>query len=482
MTTPLEKYEAVIGLEVHAQLATASKLFCPCSTVFGKPPNTNICPVCTGQPGTLPVLNRRAVEMAIKAGLAFHCTIREKSVFARKNYFYPDLPKGYQISQYEFPLCVAGHLDIPVENGGMKKIEILRIHMEEDAGKLVHDAGHPDKSHADLNRCGVPLIEIVSGPDLRAPSEAAAYYQTLRNILVYLDVCAGNMQEGNLRCDANISVRVRGSKKLGTRTEIKNVNSFKFVENALKYEIGRQIELLERGGSVAQETLGWNPQKGKTEVMRSKEEAHDYRYFPDPDLLPLVVDAAWVEGVRGRLPELPREMAERFVRQFEIPQYNADVLTQEKPVALYFEEAVRRFNAPKKISNWILSELLRELRERDCDIRDIRVPPRNLADLIALIEKGTISGAIAKEVFAAMMETGAEAGAIVAEKGMTQISDAGAIEKIVDDILAREPENVARYKSGKTNVLGFFVGQVMKASQGKANPKLINEVLKKKLT
>ena len=467
------KYEAVIGLEVHAQLRTASKLFCSCSTQFGLPPNTAICPVCTAQPGTLPVLNQAAVTMAIKAGLALNCTIQEKSVFARKNYFYPDLPKGYQISQYELPLCLNGHLG---------PVHIQRIHIEEDAGKLLHDYGSPDKSHVDLNRCGTPLIEIVSGPDLRSAEDAADYLRTLRNILVYLDVCDGNMQEGSLRCDANISIRPEGNKAFGTRAEIKNVNSFKFLEKAIQFEIRRQTELVESGGRVVQETRLFNSARGTTESMRSKEEAHDYRYFPDPDLLPLIVDKPWIEKVKKGLPELAEARAARFVGAFGLPEYDAGVLTAEKPMADFFEACVAAYNAPKKISNWIMAELMRELKTTEADITSIKIKPAALAKLVELIDQGTISGAIAKTVFAEMFATGEEPQAIVQKKSLTQVSDTGAIEKTIDQILAAQPENVTAYKAGKTNVFGHFVGSVMKAMQGKANPKLVNEILKKKLS
>ncbi|OGQ04467.1 MAG: aspartyl/glutamyl-tRNA amidotransferase subunit B [Deltaproteobacteria bacterium RIFCSPLOWO2_01_44_7] len=474
------KYEAVIGLEVHAQLLTKSKLFCACSTKFGAQPNTNICPVCTGQAGALPVLNKTAVEMAIKAGLALNCTIREKSIFARKNYFYPDLPKGYQISQYEFPICLNGYLDIQL-NGEPKKIHIQRIHMEEDAGKLLHDTGSPDVSHVDLNRCSTPLIEIVSGPDLSSPEEAGDYLRKLRNILVYLEVCDGNMQEGSLRCDANVSIRPKGSKEFGTRAEIKNVNSFKFLESAITYEIERQAKVLDGGGKIVQETRLWNQAKGETFSMRSKEEAHDYRYFPDPDLLPLVVDQVWIEKIKGTLPELGETKAKRFVSQFGIPEYDAKVLTAEKPLAQYFEECVKNYNAPKKLSNWIMAELLRELKLRNQDITEIKLKPKQLARMVQLIDEGTISGAIAKTIFMEMLNTGEAADKIIEAKGLKQVSDTGAIEACVDKILAKEIENVQRYKSGKTNVFGFFVGAVMKEMQGKANPKIVNEILKKKL-
>ena len=474
------EYDVVIGLEVHAQLLTKSKLFCACSTQFGSPPNTNICPVCTGQPGTLPVLNKAAVEMAIKAGLGFNCAIQEKSIFARKNYFYPDLPKGYQISQYEKPICLNGYLDIQTD-GKTKRIPIQRIHIEEDAGKLVHDLGNPKVSHVDLNRCSTPLIEIVSGPDIFSTTEATEYLKKLRNILVYLEVCDGNMQEGSLRCDANISLKPKGSKEFGTRAEIKNLNSFKFLENAIHYEIKRQTEVLESGGKVVQETRLWSQEKQRTESLRSKEEAHDYRYFPDPDLLPLVVDQLWVEKVKSDLPELPTAKAKRFVDQYKIPEYDSNILTAEKALANYFEACISCYNAPKKLSNWIMAELLRELKQREQDISQIRLQPKQLARMVELIDQGTISGAIAKTIFMEMMDSGEDPDKIVAAKGLQQISDTSPIEACIDKILAREKENVTRYKSGKTNVFGFFVGAVMKEMQGKANPKMVNELLKKKL-
>lgn len=477
-----EKYEAVIGLEIHAQLRTQSKLFCACSTSFHSEPNTNICPVCTAQPGALPVLNKMAVEMAIKAGLSLHCSIQEKSVFARKNYFYPDLPKGYQISQYELPLCLNGYIDI-IKDEKPKRVTIQRIHMEEDAGKLLHDAGHQKVSHVDLNRCSIPLIEIVSGPDIRTPQEAAEYYRTIRNILVYLEVSDGNMQEGSLRCDANVSIRMKGQNEFGTRTETKNVSSFKFVESAITYEINRQIDLIENGERVIQETRLWDSVKQETRSMRSKEEAHDYRYFPDPDLLPLIVDQKWIQGIQKKLPELATQKAERFVKQFGIPKYNADVLTAEKPIAAYFEKAVATHNYPLKISNWILSELMRELKEREMQITEIKVTPKQLGSLIDLIEKGAINGKIAKEIFMEMMDSGKEPETLIKEKGLEQVSDAEAIETCIAEILAKPEEsvNIAKWKSGKSSVLGYFVGLVMKKMKGKGNPKIINDILRKKL-
>ncbi len=473
-------YEPVIGLEVHAQLRTRSKMFCGCSTSFGDPPNTNICPVCMGHPGTLPVVNRAAIEMAVKTGLALGCDIQEQSVFARKNYFYPDLPKAYQISQYEFPLCFGGRVPIRTD-GAVKEIALIRIHLEEDAGKLLHDYGHENASHVDFNRCGVPLIEIVSGPDLRSPREAGDYLRTLRNVLVYLDVCEGNLQEGNFRCDANISIRPRGQEQFGTRTEMKNLNSFRAVERAIAYEIERQTKVLDDGGTVVQETRLWNDAAGRTESMRSKEEAHDYRYFPDPDLLPLVVDERQIARIRETLPELAGARAERFVHEHGIPDADAIVLTDDKTLADYFEQVVAAGAPAKKAANWILSELLRVLKEVEEGVAASPVTSGQLAELIRLVEEGTISGKIAKEVVEEMATTGDDAAAIVERKGLRQLSDAGELEQIVDEVIAANPKQLEQYRGGKTAVMGFFVGQVMKATKGQANPKLVNELLKKKL-
>jgi aspartyl-tRNA(Asn)/glutamyl-tRNA(Gln) amidotransferase subunit B len=475
-------YEAVIGLEVHAQLLTRSKIFCGCSTEFGAPPNTHVCPVCLGMPGVLPVLNRQVAEFALRAGLALHCQIREKSLFARKNYFYPDLPKGYQISMFEAPLCEHGWLEIPAD-GKSKRVSIIRIHMEEDAGKLVHAGEFEDaaESFVDLNRAGVPLMEIVSGPDLRSPEEAAEYMRTLRNILVYLEVCDGNMEEGSLRCDANVSIRPRGEQKFGTRAELKNMNSFRHVEKALAFEIERQKRVLESGGKVVQETRLWNAEAGKTTSMRGKEESHDYRYFPDPDLVPLVVDRDWIERVRSGLPELPEQKRARFIAQYGLPEYDAGVLTAEKALADYFEATVKAGVEPKPASNWIMAELLRELKEDERDLRDCPVKPNQLADLIQLIHAGTISGKIAKSVFVEMFKTGRDPAAIVEEKGLKQVTDTAAIEQAIDEVIAKNPTQLEQYRAGKVKVFGFFVGQVMKATSGKANPELVNELLKKKL-
>lgn len=474
------EFETVIGLEVHAQLLTKSKMFCACSTQFGAAPNTNICPICSGQPGVLPVVNHAAVEMAIKTGLALSCTINLKSEFSRKNYFYPDLPKGYQITQYEYPICENGKLSVFFD-GGEKEISIVRIHLEEDAGKLLHDLGHENSSHVDLNRCGVPLIEIVSGPDIRSPQEGVAYLKTLRSILMYLGVCDGNMQEGSFRCDANLSVMPKGSKKFGTRTELKNLNSFKALERALIYEQKRQTSVINSGDKVVQETLLWNEKEGKTLSMRGKEEAHDYRYFPEPDLNLLVLDEKSISSIKGLLPELADARAGRFVREYQLPEYDAKVLTTDKPLADYYEDTIKHYNSPKKISNWIMTELLRELKNSNQEITDCKITPKNLASIIEMIDAGTISGKIAKDIFIDMFANGDSPEKIVKERGLEQVSNSAEIEKIIDQIISQEEDNVKKYKSGKTNILGHFVGQVMKLTKGKANPQVVNELLKKKL-
>jgi aspartyl-tRNA(Asn)/glutamyl-tRNA(Gln) amidotransferase subunit B len=477
----MSKYETVIGLEVHAQLRTLSKMYCSCSTAFGDGPNTNICPVCTGHPGTLPVVNARAIELAIKAGLALGCEIQTKSVFSRKNYFYPDLPKAYQISQFNLPLCLGGQVPIQTE-GEKKSISLTRIHLEEDAGKLLHDLGHQNESYVDFNRCGVGLIEIVSEPDMRSPKEAGDYLRTLRNILVYLDVCEGNLQEGNFRCDANVSIRAVGQEKLGTRTEMKNLNSFKAVERAIAYEVVRQGEVLEAGGEVTQETRLWNDAEGRTEPMRSKAEAHDYRYFPDPDLLPLIIEADLIKKIGGNLPELAGERADRFITEMSITEADAITLTDDKHIAGYFEAVVAAGAPAKKAANWILSELLRELNKDNREITNCPVMPEHLAELIGLIESGTISGKIAKDVFSEMYKTAEAPQKIVEAKGLVQMSDSSELEGVVDEIIAASPKQLEQYRSGKTAVLGFFVGQVMKATKGKANPKMVNEILNRKLS
>ena len=474
------EYEAVIGLEVHAQLLTRSKVFCGCSAAFGADPNTHTCPICTGMPGSLPVLNRKAVEFAVRMALATNCEVTPLSLFARKNYFYPDLPKGYQISQYELPLAVNGSVEIPAADGEKKRVGITRIHMEEDAGKLFHDEAKPF-SYVDFNRTGVPLLEIVSEPDLRTPQEAADYLRLLRAILQYLEICDGNMEEGSLRCDANVSIRPMGTQTLGTRTEVKNMNSFRHVERALAYEIERQHKVLDEGGTVVQETRLWDPQKGITESMRGKEEAHDYRYFPDPDLVPLTVSPEWIEEIKKGLPELPLQRKDRFVREYQIPEYDAGVITSSKTLADYYEECVRIFPEPKQVSNWIMGDLLRLLKEDDREVEDCPVTPGQLAEMLGLIKDGTISGKIAKTVFEDMYKTGKGAAEIVKEEGLVQITDESALEKAVDEVLQNHPNEVDAYKGGRDKLFGFFVGQVMKATQGKANPKLVNEILKKRL-
>ena len=474
------KYEAVIGLEVHAQMLTDTKIFCGCSTKFGAEPNTQTCPVCIGMPGVLPVLNKKALEFAIRTGLATNCTISPYSRFARKNYFYPDLPKGYQISQYEHPICEHGHIEVVVE-GNVKKIGITRIHMEEDAGKNIHEGGG-NYSFVDLNRTGVPLMEIVSEPDIRSPREAAEYMKKLRAILRYLGVCDGNMEQGSLRCDANVSVRPEGQKEYGTRAEIKNINSFKFVEKAIEYEIKRQIKIMENSGKVIQETRLWDANRGLTESMRSKEEAHDYRYFPEPDLVPITVKQSRIDEIRASLPELPDARRKRFVSDFGLPEHDADLLTSEKTVAEWFEESVKAGGQPKAVSNWIMGELMRMLNEKNMSIENCPLKPEQLAGMLLLIDKGTISSKMAKNVFSEMFSTGRAAEVIVSEKGLLQISDESAIEKAVDEIIAKHQNEAERFKAGEEKLLGFFVGQVMKATKGKANPQMLNDLLKKKLS
>lgn len=473
------EYEAVIGLEVHAQLLTETKIFCGCSTKFGAEPNTNVCPVCLGMPGVLPVLNRKVVDFAIKLALATNCSVAPVSRFARKNYFYPDLPKGYQISQYKLPIAENGWLDVTTD-GITRRIRIRRIHMEEDAGKLIHDE-HQPLSYVDFNRAGVPLLEIVSEPDIRSPEEAAAYLKTLRDIVVYLGICDGNMEEGSFRCDANVSLRPMGSRELGVKTELKNMNSFRNVQRALEFEIRRQRALLEKGEQIVQETRLWDAAKGVTVGMRAKEEEHDYRYFPDPDLVPVVVDKAWIEKIRKTIPELPDQKRKRFSEHYGLPEKDIEVLVSDQNLANYFEKAVEAFNNPKMVSNWILSELLRELNRSGHSPSDCPVPPENLAELLFLIENGTISGKIAKSVFDEMYRSGKKASEVVEEQGLRQVADEGLIEQVVDEVLKAYPSEVDRYRKGEAKLMGFFVGQVMKRTQGKANPKLVNEVLSSKL-
>ncbi len=475
------EFEVVIGLEVHAQLNTNTKIFCGCTTQFGSDPNTNTCPVCLGMPGVLPVLNKKVVEYAMKMALATNCQITRTNQFARKNYFYPDLPKGYQTSQFDLPIAEHGWVDIEVE-GKTSKIGLTRIHMEEDAGKLVHDEREP-KSYVDLNRTAVPLIEIVSEPDIRSPEEAVAYLKKIHATLRYLDICDGNMQEGSFRCDANISLRPVGQEELGTRTELKNMNSFRNVQRALEYEIRRQRDVLLEGEKVVQATLLWDADRNVTNSMRSKEEAHDYRYFPCPDLIPIVIDDNWLEEIRQTLPELPDQRKARFINEFELPDYDAEVLTADKDLADYFEAAFLSYNNAKKLSNWIMTELMREFKGEDAmDISSCKVNPENLAALLAMIEKGTISGKIAKTVFSDMLVSGKTAETIVKEKNLVQMSDEGDLVKIVQDILADNPTQVEQFKAGKTKVMGFFVGQLMKKTKGRANPQMANKLFSKELS
>jgi aspartyl-tRNA(Asn)/glutamyl-tRNA(Gln) amidotransferase subunit B len=474
-------WETVIGLEIHAQLATGSKIFSSSSTAFGAEPNTQANLVDLGYPGVLPVLNGDAVRMAIRFGLATGATVARRSVFARKNYFYPDLPKGYQISQYERPVVEDGSLDIVLEDGTHKTIGITRAHLEEDAGKSLHEDFH-GLSGIDLNRAGTPLLEIVSEPDLRSAKEAVAYMKKIHTLVRYLDICDGNMQEGSFRCDANVSVRPVGQAEFGTRAEIKNLNSFRFVERAINYEIERQIDLIEGGGKVVQETRLYDPDKGETRSMRSKEEANDYRYFPDPDLLPLAIDEATIDDVRKHLPELPDEKAARFVREHGLSDYDAGVLTASKELAQYYETVVAKLGSqPKLAANWVMGELSGALNKENLDVTQSRVGADALAGLLARIVDNTISGKIAKDVFEAMWSEGAGADAIIEAKGLKQITDTSAIEKAIDEVMAKNPGQLADYRSGKDKLFGFFVGQVMKATGGKANPAQLNELLKKKL-
>jgi aspartyl-tRNA(Asn)/glutamyl-tRNA(Gln) amidotransferase subunit B len=478
----LARYEPVIGLEVHCQLLTRTKLFCGCRNEFGGEPNSKVCPVCLGLPGSLPVLSRHAVTLAIRAALATGCTVQPVSIFARKNYFYPDLPKGYQISQYDEPLATDGHLEIP-SGDGFRRIRLHRIHMEEDAGKLLHEgfSWSTEKSGVDFNRGGVPLIEIVTHPDLRTAEEAHDYLTALKAVLLYAGVSDCNMEEGSLRCDANVSVRKRGSEALGTRAEIKNLNSFKNVARAIDHEVARQVAVIESGGAVVQETRLWNADKAQTASMRSKEEAHDYRYFPEPDLPPLVVSAAWVEEVRASLPELPAEKRRRFAEEYGLSVYDAGVLTLSRDVADYFEVVARASGNSKASSNWVMNEVLGQLKSDDRPLSLSKVAPGSLASLIGLIDAGTISGKTAKDVFSKMWETGQAPQAIVEREGLGQVSDEGALEAAVAEILAASPDQVATYRKGKTSTFGWFVGQVMKKTGGKANPNVVNLLLKKAL-
>ena len=471
-----DKYEAVIGLEVHGQLLTKSKMFCSCPNLFGSDPNTQICPVCTGQPGSLPVINQKAVELGVRAALALHCQIHEESIFARKNYFYPDLPKGYQISQYERPFCTKGWIAIRLKSGEEKKIGITRIHFEEDAGKSVHE------SHAtlvNLNRAGVPLVEIVSEPDMRTSHEAGQYLRTLRNILRYADISDGDMEKGNFRCDANISVRPIGQKQFGTKVELKNINSFRFVEKAIEFEIERQIEAIESGEKIVQQTRSWNSARGTTEVMRHKEEAHDYRYFPEPDLPPLVISTSWQEEIAKAMPELPDAKRERFKTLYSLSDYDASVLTGSRELARYFEEVVAATKNAKASANWVMNELLGRLNAASKEIEESPVTSQHMGQLIQKIESGEISGKIAKTVFEEMFATSRAPAEIIKEKGLVQISDTGQLEGVIRKVIEANPGQAADYKAGKVKLLGFFVGQVMKETKGQANPAVLNELVKK---
>jgi len=476
------KYEPVIGLEVHVQLLTESKIFCSCSTHFGDPPNTNVCPVCLGMPGTMPVLNRKAVEFAVLAAMALNGRVNETSIFARKNYFYPDLPKGYQISQYDKPLAEFGWIVVP-SGAGEKKIGITRLHLEEDAGKSLHEgfAGSADTTAIDLNRTGVPLIEIVSEPDIASPDEAYEYLTRLKEIILYTGVSDCNMEEGSLRCDANVSVRPRGQREFGTKTEIKNVNSFRFIREALEYEIGRQIEVIDSGGPITQETRLYNANEGKTYSMRSKEEAHDYRYFSEPDLQPLVVDAKWQAQIRATLPELPEARRKRFIADYGITEYDAGVLTATKTLADEFESAAKEAKNPKRVANLVQSELMGRLKAKGLEIAQSPISMKGVAMSADLVESGAISGKMLKELYDLSFERGQDFPTVYEKEKPRQITDTSAIEKMIDQVIAANPKQVEQYRAGKKTVTGFFVGQVMKASKGQANPQMVNELLAKKL-
>ncbi len=483
MSAAAPPFETVIGLEVHAQLSTRSKMFCGCAPAFGAAPNSQTCPVCQGMPGVLPVINRRAVEFGIRTALALGCRVNEHNRFARKHYYYPDMPKNYQISQYEEPLAEHGVLEIEV-GGAARAIGIQRIHLEEDVGKLVHEGtlDTAQASQVDFNRAGVPLLEIVSKPEIRSPEEAAAYLRALRSILVYLGVCDGNMEEGSLRCDANISLRPSGASVLGVKVEIKNMNSFRNVQHALEHEVKRQERALGAGEAIVQETRLWDPDRGRTVSMRSKEYAHDYRYFPEPDLPPLRVEAPWVEAIRATLPELPAARRRRFAEAYGLSAYDADLLTQGRALADYFEAAARAHAHPKTVANWVLNELLRELpADDDRAVAACPIPPANLAGLLGLVEGGTISGKMAKDVFDTMYRTGETAEAIVAREGLSQVADASELGRVVAEVLAAHPKVVEDWRGGKKAALGFLVGQVMKATGGRANPAVVNRLLGEKL-
>ncbi|AEG59580.1 Asp-tRNA(Asn)/Glu-tRNA(Gln) amidotransferase subunit GatB [Desulforamulus ruminis] len=478
----MTQYETIIGIEVHVELKTNTKIFCNSTTEFGGDPNTHVCPVCLGLPGTLPVLNKKVVEYAVRAGLALNCSIANFSKFDRKNYYYPDLTKNYQISQYDLPIAEQGYLDIEVD-GQEKRIGITRLHMEEDAGKLVHQGNIMTTPYSlvDYNRAGVPLIEIVSEPDMRSPEEARAYAEKLRAVIQYTGVSDCRMEEGSLRCDANISVRPVGQKELGTKSEIKNMNSFRALQRALAYEVERQIGVLESGGQVVQETRTWDEARGITLSMRSKEQAHDYRYFPDPDLVPLVLDPQWIDFIRQSLPELPDQRRARYVQEFGLPVYDAGILTLTKEMSDFFEQTIQQYDNPKAVSNWMMGEMSRLLNAGGMEIVQCKIKPAQLASLLKLIDKGTISGKIAKTVFEEMFASGKDPEAVVQEKGLVQISDEGAIAAVVDEVIAANPKSVEDFRAGKEKAIGFLVGQVMRATKGKANPELVNKLLKEKL-
>ena len=478
----IAKYEPVIGLEVHVQLGTRTKIFCTCPTSFGAPPNTNVCPVCLGLPGALPVLSKLAVELAMKASLALNCRIRPMSRFARKNYFYPDLPKGYQISQYDEPLAEHGYVDITVD-GMHKRVGITRVHMEDDAGKSIHDGFRDSDSYSyvDLNRCGTPLIEIVSDPDIRSSDEAHAFLTELKQVLQFVEVSTCDMEKGHLRCDANVSVRLRGAKEFGTKVEVKNLNSFRFAKMALDHEIARQVGLLEAGAKIHQETRLYNVETGETVGMRSKEQAHDYRYFPEPDLVPLRIGNKWLAAVKADMPELPQQKRERFIQSYGLREYDAQILTQTRPMAEYYEQAAKISADPKTTANWMLGDLSGALNAAGKEITASPVSFQSLGELISLLNRGELNGPLAKKIFAKMFESGESPGAIMDREGLRQISDSGALDKVVEDVLAANRKQVEQYRGGKTAVLGYLVGQVMKASRGQANPGAVNELLKQKL-
>ncbi len=473
-------FDVVIGVEVHAQLRTHTKLFCGCQTSFGLPPNTQVCPTCLGLPGSLPVLNAQAVNLAIRTGLALNCDITPTNQFSRKNYFYPDLPKGYQISQYDQPICGLGSLEIVVD-GQKKRVRIRRAHLEEDAGKNIHQE-RGEGSRVDLNRAGTPLLEIVTEPDLHSSEEVDAYLKALRDLLMYLDVCDGNMEQGSFRCEPNVSLKPEGSDTLGTKVELKNINSFRFAKDAVEYEILRQQEVLREGGTVQQETRLWDVEKGQTAVMRSKEEAHDYRYFPDPDLLLVKVEDEHIQNIRGTIPELPEARLRRFLTDYELPEYDARILTDSKEVADYFEACVKQFAQPKTVSNWVMGELLREWNASGISPENSPVSPEGLVQLLELVDGGVVSLKVAREIFPELYASGKPPQVLIEEKGLTQMSDEGQLANLIDEVLEKHPNQVEQYRGGKHAVLGFFVGQVMKASQGKANPGKVNELLKSRLS